>query len=225
MYKILIVEDNNEINNLLKQILERNGYAAESAFNGLEAKNKLSSIKFDLVLLDLMLPFVSGDKILADIRETSQIPVIIISAKETTQMKVDLLRSGADDYITKPFDNDEILARIEAVFRRYEPFHFKSKKKIYKDMEIDFNEKSLKVNGQYVDLTATEYRLLETMLHYPTKVFSKENLFESVWGEEMPADNNALNVHMSRLRQKLKTANPEEEYIQTLWGLGYRLSK
>lgn len=223
-FKILIVEDDKEINNLIKTMLEKNNYSTEVAFTGLEAMDKIQKIHFDMILLDLMLPYISGDNVLIKLRQNSQTPVIVISAKETTQMKIDILRLGADDYITKPFDIDEILARIESVFRRIGIQEKRNEKRMFKDLEIDFIGKEIRISGKEVELTATEYRLLETLLNNPTKVFSKENLFESVWGEAMPEDDNALNVHMSRLRHKLKQANQNEEYIQTLWGLGYRLS-
>jgi DNA-binding response OmpR family regulator len=179
---------------------------------------------FDIVLLDLMLPYMSGDRVLEKIREQSELPVLIISAKESTQIKIDLLRLGADDYITKPFDMEEILARIESNLRRCGVTGNNKGKLVHKDLVMDMSEKSVAISGVRIDLTAIEFKLLEVLLQNPTKIFSKNNLYESVWEEKQPDNDNTLNVHMSRLRQKLKKVSTEE-YIQTLWGLGYRIAK
>ncbi|MCI8948392.1 response regulator transcription factor [Candidatus Ventrimonas sp. KK005] len=224
MSKVLIVEDDREINDLLGEMLKRNKYEVCAAFSGLEAMDKIKYGHFDIVLLDLMLPYMSGDRVLEKIREQSEIPVLVISAKESTQIKIDLLRLGADDYITKPFDMEEILARIESNLRRYKGMRNDQGKLIHKDLVMDLSEKSVAISGIRIDLTAIEFKLLEVLLRNPTKVFSKTNLFESVWEEKQPDNDNTLNVHMSRLRQKLKKVS-SEEYIQTLWGLGYRISK
>lgn len=168
----------------------------------------------------------SGDRVLEKIREQSEIPVLVISAKESTQIKIDLLRLGADDYITKPFDIDEVIARIEANLRRNQlNVVDQSQKLVFKDIEFDKAAKQVYVDGQEITLTATEMKILELFLLQPQKVFSKANLFESIWNEEYTIDDNTLNVHISRLRHKLKKVNPNEEYIETLWGLGYRLAK
>ena len=152
--------------------------------------------------------------------------MLVISAKETTQSKIDLLRLGADDYITKPFDIDEVIARIEANLRRNQlNVVDQSQKLVFKDIEFDKTAKQVYVDGQEITLTATEMKILELFLLQPQKVFSKANLFESIWNEEYTIDDNTLNVHISRLRHKLKKVNPNEEYIETLWGLGYRLAK
>ena len=224
MSKVLIVEDDREINDLLGEMLKRNKYEVCAAFSGLEAMDKIKYGHFDIVLLDLMLPYMSGHRVLEKIREQSEIPVLVISAKESTQIKIDLLRLGADDYITKPFDMEEILARIESNLRRYKGMRNDQGKLIHKDLVMDLSEKSVAISGIRIDLTAIEFKLLEVLLRNPTKVFSKTNLFESVWEEKQPDNDNTLNVHMSRLRQKLKKVS-SEEYIQTLWGLGYRISK
>lgn len=226
MSKVLIVEDDREINDLLGEMLKRNKYEVCAAFSGLEAMDKIKYGHFDIVLLDLMLPYMSGDRVLEKIREQSEIPVLVISAKESTQIKIDLLRLGADDYITKPFDIDEVIARIEANLRRNQlNVVDQSQKLVFKDIEFDKAAKQVYVDGQEITLTATEMKILELFLLQPQKVFSKANLFESIWNEEYTIDDNTLNVHISRLRHKLKKVNPNEEYIETLWGLGYRLAK
>lgn len=184
----------------------------------------LKSESFAIVLLDIMLPYKSGDRLLSELRLFSNIPVIVISAKENTQIKIDLLRLGADDYITKPFDIDEVAARIEASLRRVKNNREGNKLLKFKDIKLDTLAKRVFVNNLELNLTATEIKILELFLSQPEKVFSKANLFESIWNDEYMVDDNTLNVHISRLRQKLKKVS-EEEYIETLWGLGYRLVK
>lgn len=223
---ILIIEDDREIHQLLCKALHQKGYATKSAYTGPQGLEQLKQERFDMVLLDIMLPYKSGDKLLSELRLFSDIPVLVISAKETTQMKIDLLHLGADDYITKPFDIDEVIARIEANLRRSgRGMKMGSQTLTYKDITLHIAAKQVLVNGCEVSLTATELKLLELFLSQPKKVFSKANLFESIWNEEYTVDDNTLNVHISRLRQKLKKANGKEEYIETLWGLGYRLAK
>lgn len=221
---ILIIEDDKEINNLLCKALNKQGFITKSAYTGPEGLNMLKSESFDIVLLDIMLPYKSGDRLLSELRLFSNIPVIVISAKENTQIKIDLLRLGADDYITKPFDIDEVAARIEASLRRVKNNREGNKLLKFKDIKLDTLAKRVFVNNLELNLTATEIKILELFLSQPEKVFSKANLFESIWNDEYMVDDNTLNVHISRLRQKLKKVS-EEEYIETLWGLGYRLVK
>lgn len=225
MNNILIIEDNREINNLLCRTLKNQGYITKSAYTGTQGLNMLKQLNFDMALQDIMLPYKSGDKLLSELRLFSNIPVLVISAKETTQTKIDLLRLGADDYITKPFDIDEVVARVEANLRRNLQRNTNNQILTYKDIKLDTSTKQVFVNDLEITLTATEIKILELFLSQPTKIFSKANLFESIWNEEYTVDDNTLNVHISRLRQKLKKANKKEDYIETLWGLGYRLSK
>lgn len=219
---ILVVEDDEDINRLLCQIIQDAGYSAQPAYSGTEALLHLGMKSWNLVLLDLMLPGKSGEAILPIIRETSDVPVIVISARGEQLKKVDLLRGGADDYITKPFDNDEVSARIEAQLRRYKRAE-RGTQLTFKDIQLDQEEKSVRVNGEIIRLTALEYKIIVLFLRSPNKVFTKENLFESVWDVDYHGDENVVNVHMSNLRTKLSRANPEIEYIETLWGMGYRL--
>lgn len=221
---ILIIEDDKEINNLLCKALKNQGFITKSAYTGPEGLNMLNAESFDIVLLDIMLPYKSGDRLLSELRLFSDVPVIVISAKENTQTKINLLRLGADDYITKPFDIDEVAARIEANLRRIQNNREGNKLLKFKDIKLDTLAKRVFVDNLELNLTATEIKILELFLSQPGKVFSKSNLFESIWNDEYMVDDNTLNVHISRLRQKLKKVS-EEEYIETLWGLGYRLVK
>lgn len=226
MEKILIVEDNKDVNALLKQVIEEAGYAAKSLYNGLEVLKEIKANEYDLIILDIMLPYKSGDVILKELREFSDVPVIIISAKDMVGTKIDLLRLGADDYITKPFDIDEVIARIETNIRRY-----KKSSKVdnnilqYKDIMLNENSKSVEVNGGELSLTVKEYMILELLIKNIGKVFSKAALYETIWETEYLGDDKTIKTHISNLRNKLKESNPNEEYIETVWGLGYRLRK
>jgi DNA-binding response OmpR family regulator len=222
---ILIIEDDEDINRLLCNIVSKNGYNPKPAFSGTEAIIYLESQKWDLVLLDLMLPGLSGEEILMKVTKESHVPVIIVSAKLETQTKVDALRAGADDYITKPFDIDEVSARIDSCLRRYRrmvevPTTYEIH---YKDIVLDTDAKKATVNGNELKLTSREYEILFLLMSSPKKVFTKSNLYESVWHEEFYGDDNTVNVHMSNIRNKFSKANPNEEYIETIWGMGYRL--
>lgn len=226
---ILLVEDDKEINHLLREFFTSQGYRVTSAADGLEAVSIFEkSEDIDLVLLDIMLPFRSGDSVLQRIREVSNIPVIILSAKDTIHTKIDLIRMGADDYITKPFDLDEVLVRVEAVLRRTRKYaeldEGVPEKLAFKNMIMDCEAKIVYVKGNALVLTGKEYGILELMLRNASKLFSKANLYESVWGEEYFEEDTTLKVHMSNIRSKIKQYD-EEEYIETVWGMGYRLKK
>lgn len=227
MKRILITEDDKEINRLICAYLSSQGYETLSAMNGLDAVRMIREEKdLSLLILDLMLPFQSGDMVLQKIREFSDIPVIVVSAKSETGTKISLIRSGADDYLTKPFDLDELLVRVEAILRRYEGNALntpQSKKLTYKNLILDITAGTATVCGKALSLTSKEFAILELMLKYPTKLWSKANLFESVWGENYLSDDNTVKVHMSNIRQKIKKLDSDNEYIETVWGMGYRL--
>lgn len=225
MQKVMIVEDDVEINKLLTDFLNKNGYEVFCQYDGLHVLDCLVENKIDLLLMDIMLPYRSGDIVLSDIRRHSTVPVIILSAKETTQNKIDLLRLGADDYITKPFDMEEVLARMESNLRRTQIQNGSQSFFQHKDLILDFEKNTVFLQGKELFLTAKEYAILELLMKYPDKVFSKANLFQSIWGTEYISEDNTLNVHISNLRNKLKNIRPEEDYIDTIWGIGYRLHK
>ncbi len=219
--QVLVAEDDNDINNMLRDLLENAGFAVEQAFSGTEAV-RLMAGGFDLVMLDLMLPGLAGEEVLERIRETSDTPVIVVSAKDDKSSKVGLLKSGADDYVTKPFDTDELLARIEALLRR------KGKtedEKIlrYKNIEINTVTFEASVSGAAVMLTKREFLILQLLMSNPKKVFTKNNIFESVWNEPFLGEDNSINVHISNIRNKLSKAGGEDKYIQTVWGIGFKM--
>jgi DNA-binding response OmpR family regulator len=222
---ILVAEDDNDINQLLCNMIRRSGYVPQPAFSGTEAILYLEKSGWDMVLLDLMLPGLSGEEILLKIREFHPVPILVISAKGQQDSKVNALRTGADDFITKPFDIEEVSARIDSHLRRYRRVTDSARlnQLKYKDIVLDLDMKRVTVNDTEMILTVKEYAIMELFLSFPKKVFTKANLFESVWVEDFMGDDNTINVHMSNLRSKLSKANPDEEYIETIWGMGYRL--
>lgn len=225
--RILVVEDDKEINRLVRDYLKTQSIETVACENGLDAVRIVrEDSEISLVLLDLMLPFQSGDMVLKKIREFSDLPVIILSAKSTVQTKIDVMRMGADDYVTKPFDLDELLVRIEAVMRRSQKSSPKTSATpplTFKNLTLDRDSKTVTVKESLLNLTSKEYAILELMLLNPTKLFSKANLFENVWNEPYFSDDNTIKVHMSNIRTKIKKADPDEEYVDTVWGMGYKL--
>ncbi|MBQ4529251.1 MAG: response regulator transcription factor [Lachnospiraceae bacterium] len=235
---ILIVEDDNDISHMLKELLQQNGYETAQAFSGTEALFYIERELPAAMILDLMLPGMNGEDLLLKMKkEHPEIAVIISSAKEDIQTRVSMLRSGADDYITKPFDTEELLARLEAVLRRSgksiaiwnqennkEPLEEENRRKLqYKDILMEPEEFRITVAGNEVRLTRREYLILELLMENPGKVFTKNNIYESVWNEEFLGEDNAVNVHISNIRQKLAKANSEETYIETVWGIGFKM--
>lgn len=223
---ILIVEDDTNINNLLRTALMREGYTCVQAFSGTEAKLLLAQECFVLVLLDLMLPGITGEEVLTIIRKGGEIPVIVLTAKDRLDDKVDILKSGADDYITKPFEIKEVLARIEVCLRRFgksQESSFGGGRLVYKDIELDKDTFSIRIkNRELAKITRQEFAIMELFLRNPKKVFSKEEIFEYAWDEPYMGETKTLDVHISNIRRKIK-AVAEEEYIETVWGIGYRL--
>jgi DNA-binding response OmpR family regulator len=222
---ILVAEDDNDISKLLCSIITKNGYIAKPAFSGTEALLYLEQRKWSLLLLDLMLPGMSGEELLERIGERGDMPIIAISAKREPQTKVSVLRGGANDYITKPFDIEEVSARIDNQLRLYKRIGQPSTPNVlvYKELLLDQDAMTVKVGERELHLTAREFEILRLMLSAPKKVFTKSNLYEQVWGEAFYGDDNIINVHMSHLRGKLAKAAPGSDYIETVWGMGYRL--
>ncbi len=223
MKTILIIEDDAEINDMLRILLTQNGYRTISAYSGTEGILAHSS-EVSLILLDLMLPGRSGEDIIRELKEKYNVPVIVTSAIHDVNKKVDLFSLGADDYITKPFHNEELLARIAARMRNTaEPAA--SGELTYKDIVMDKTAFSVTCNGTSVELSKHEFALLQLLLENPNRTCTKSLIYDTVWDYENSADDNTLNVHISKLRKKLKECNPDAEYIETVWGIGYRLKK
>ncbi|MBS5664572.1 MAG: response regulator transcription factor [Roseburia sp.] len=224
MKKILIVEDDVNISNLLKEALSQKGYTCGQAFSGTEAALWLEKESWMLVLLDLMLPGMTGEEVLQLIRRQGDTPVIVLTAKDAMEEKLDLLTSGADDYITKPFDINEVIARVQIQLRHAgqeaEPDRIECG-----GITLDDKTHQIWVEGQEIlHLTRQEYAILELLIRHPKQVFRKEAIFTYAWEEEYMGETKTLDVHISNIRKKLKAVT-DKEYIQTVWGIGYRLNQ
>jgi len=220
---ILVVEDDQDINRLLCRILADGGYDARAAYSGSEGMLWAEKYQYDLILLDLMLPGLSGEEFIAALRKMGKtMPVIVLSAKSGVEERVNVLKLGADDFIPKPFDNTEVLARVEAQLRRSRQFSAPAGGVlVHGDLTLDREEMRCTAAGREVALTAREFAILALLMANPRKVFTREQLYQSVWGETYMGDDNTVNVHISNLRAKLGRA----DYIKTVWGIGFKLGE
>ena len=227
--KILIVEDDANINNMVCEALTKNGFECTQSFSGTEGLLNFKANQFDLAILDLMMPGMTGEELTAKIRETSKIPIIITSAKSELDSRVNLLSTGADDYLVKPFDVKELIARVEVQLRHLTEgasvgASGGDDKLTFKDMELNKSTFEVFVKGQEIQLTRQEYKILELFMLHPTKVFSKQDIFEYAWDEYYIGEDKTINVHISNIRKKLKEFT-DTEFIETVWGIGYKLAK
>ncbi|MBP5492713.1 MAG: response regulator transcription factor [Clostridiales bacterium] len=229
MARILIIEDNMEIHQMEKDLLTKSGYETVSAFSGTEALMRFERDSFDLIVLDLMLPGLSGDEVLKKIRSEKNTAILCVTAVDSVESKVKLMKLGADDYLVKPFHYDEFLVRVEALLRRASASAEASEPKqellSFRDITIEPENHLVKVGENEVELTPKEYEILELMVRYPKKVFTKENIFETVWGQNYLPEDNSVNVHVSNIRKKLVLAGGSDDYIKTVWGIGFKLSE
>ncbi len=230
--KILVAEDDTDINKLICRILEKGGYRAASAFSGTEAELRFGMETYDMVILDLMMPGMDGESLLQKIRtdRKSDIPVLILSAKSALEDKVTLLKSGADDYMTKPFEPDELLARVYALLRRCGTKGGRAETGsdgeilTFKNLTLSKKGRQAAVKEQILTLTPYEYEILLLLMEEPDKVFSRESLYEKVWKGGYYGEDNTVNVHVSNLRKKIAASDGEEEYIKTVWGIGFKMA-
>ena len=225
-HRILIVDDEPEIRNFLRLYLENEGYKVLEAGNGSDALSMLKREEISLCLLDIMMPGIDGFHVLKEIRKDSNVPVIILSAKDTDADKILGLNLGADDYLGKPFNPLEAVARVNSNIRRFYKLGADSNKKEMirvRDLELDPESCLLKKDGKSIELTSVEYKLMELFMSHPGRVFTKQQIYECGWGDDyIIADNNIM-VCISKLRAKL--SDDPQEYIKTLRGLGYRLEQ
>lgn len=228
-HNILLVEDDAEISEMLKNYLTAENYRVVCAFDGREACEKFDKDAFSLVLLDLMIPKVSGLEVMQYIRKASVVPVLILSAKDSEADKTLGLGLGADDYITKPFSVVEVLARIKANIRRttqYDDTREKAPDLLrVGDLVMNLSDYTVSRHGVPIALTAKEFEILKLLLKNPKRVYTKEQLYSLVWQDEYLGDENAVNVHISRLRNKIEDDSRNPKYLITVWGIGYKLGE
>ncbi|WP_455541875.1 response regulator transcription factor [Intestinibacter sp.] len=236
---ILIVEDDVDINNLIAKTLTKRNFKVTQAFSGSEASLRISMESYSMILLDLMLPGINGEELIAQIRRNKDVPILVISAKTSLEDKVNLLNLGADDYITKPFELQELVARVNSNLRRYNSILNKEsenkldqdnnsvgnneKKLIFKELTLNEESREVNVNGNNIYLTSHEFDILNILMKNPQKVYSREALYELVWKSGYYGEDNTVNVHVSNIRKKLKEVS-NEEYIKTVWGIGFKLN-
>ncbi len=217
MKNILIIEDDEKIRRILQLELTHEGYRVDTAIDGDDGIDKFNSNKYDLILLDLMLPKLSGEEVCKKIRSMSEIPIIVITAKDQIKNKIELLDMGADDYITKPFNIDELFARMRVAFRNKS--NYKSKDfLIYKNLKLDLQQKKFYIDSQEISITKREFALLEYFLINRELVLSREKILENIWGFDYEGDDKIVDVYINTLRKKMK-----KNYIETVRGFGYIL--
>ncbi len=222
--KVLVVDDEKLIVKGIRFSLEQDGMEVDCAYDGEEALNKAKSNSYDMILLDIMLPKMDGFEVCQAIREFSDMPIVMLTAKGDDMDKILGLEYGADDYITKPFNILEVKARIKAIMRRTSPARQQAVQAsvIEKgDLKLDCESRRLFINGTEINLTTREFELLEIMVKNENKVYSRENLLNLVWGKEYPGDVRTVDVHVRRLREKIETNPSEPKYVHTKWGVGY----
>lgn len=221
--RILIIEDDKSISELQKDYLEMNGFEVECAFDGNTGLSMMKNKYYDLVILDLMLPERDGFDILNEISETKKMPILIVSAKSEEIYKIKGLNVGADDYITKPFGMGELVARVKSHIKTYEKFNNNSKNVLKAGtLSIDKQDRRVFTGDSEVFLTQKEFDLLLFLAENPNRVFNKETLFEKIWGFDALSDTTTVTVHVARIRDKIEKDSQKYEYIETVWGAGYR---
>ncbi|MCQ4936912.1 MULTISPECIES: response regulator transcription factor [Anaerotignum] len=222
--KILIVDDDKHIAELISLYLEKEGFDTREAYDGREAIKEIGAIKPDLVILDLMLPGMDGYQVCAEVRKTSNVPIIMLTAKGETFDKVLGLELGADDYIVKPFDSKELVARVKAVLRRYEPKQQDDANILrFPNLEINISNYSVTYHGKSLEFPPKEFELLFYLAEHPNRVFTREQLLDQIWGYEYIGDTRTVDVHVKRIREKL---NQEDEWgILTVWSVGYKFGQ
>ena len=222
--KVLVVDDEKLIVKGIRFSLEQDGMEVTCAYDGEEALNYAKEQQFDIILLDIMLPKLSGTEVCQQIREFSNVPIVMLTAKSDDMDKIMGLEYGADDYITKPFNILEVKARIKAIMRRTTARETsKAQENVLEsgDMRMDCDSRRVSIAGREVNLTAKEFDVLELLVRNPNKVYSREKLLNIIWGADYPGDARTVDVHIRRLREKIETNPSEPRYVHTKWGVGY----
>ena len=223
--KVLIVDDEKSIVKGLKYALEADGMLTDAAYDGEEALAKIETGEFDLILLDMMLPKMDGMEVCRQVRSFSDVPIVFLTAKGDDMDKILGLESGADDYITKPFNMLEVRARIRGIIRRSRTRAPKPEKKetliVNGEFCFDTDNRRLTIADREINLTSKEYEILEILVTHPRKIYSRDDLLKLVWGENYTGDARTVDVHVRRLREKIEKTPGEPKYVQTKWGSGY----
>ena len=223
MYKVLIADDNKQIVSILSEYCKKNNFTVSTVFDGEEALKEIEKNKFDIVLLDVMMPKKDGFDVCRETRKFSNVPIIMITERGEDYEKIMGLEIGADDYIVKPFSPGEIIARINAILRRIMPKNDESEKIFtFDNLEIDLNNFTVKVNDEIISLTKKEIEILWTLATNQNKVFTRENLLDLIWGFDYFGDSRTVDTHIKRLRAKLDNYEHKKWNIKTIWGVGYK---
>ena len=232
MYRILICDDDKEIVKAIEIYLSREGYEIEKAYNGKQAMQIIKEKEIHLLILDIMMPEMDGMQVAKEVRKEKGIPIIMLSAKSEDYDKIEGLNTGADDYVTKPFNPLELIARVNSQIRRYTSLGSLSKKEEEKDyiyksgqLRIDDSTKQVTVEGKEVKLTPTEYNILKFLLKNKGKVYSIEQIYENVWEDEAYGAENLIAVHIRHIREKIEINPKEPKYLKVIWGIGYKIEK
>ncbi len=220
--RVLIIEDDQEISKLLTVILTKSGMDSVVAYSGTEGILQLKNNNYDLILLDLMLPGMSGEELIKQVREESAIPIIVVSAKIDIEDKVHVLKMGADDYITKPFNQKEVIARVEVQLRKSSAHPARSTEKVWRGLKINPEKLSVSLENKGLHLTNAEFDILSLFVSHPERAFSKREIYERIWKGTYLGDDNTISVHVSNLRKKIASIT-SDEYIKTIWGVGFML--
>jgi DNA-binding response OmpR family regulator len=227
-YNILVVDDDKDIVESISIYLKNEGYHVIKAYDGIEALEKINSAMIHLILLDIMMPKLDGIKATLKIREDKNIPIILVSAKSEDTDKILGLTVGADDYITKPFNPLELIARVKSQLRRYTQLGSKVaniSKIVIEGLEVDMDSKAITVDGEIIKVTPIEYGILELLCKNPGRVFSAEEIYRRVWNEEVFVNDNTIAVHIRRIREKIEINPKEPKYLKVVWGIGYKIEK
>lgn len=219
--RVLVVDDEKLIVKGIRFSLEQEGMQVDCAYDGQEALDKIKENAYDVILLDVMLPGFNGYEVCQQVREFSDVPIIMVTAKDDDMDKILGLEYGADDYITKPFNILEVKARIKAIMRRSGKRDDEAKEATYGDLTIDCNSRRVYVSGEEVNLTAKEFDVLELLVFHPNRVYDRDALLDLIWGKDYPGDARTVDVHIRRLREKIEKNPSEPKYVHTKWGVGY----
>ncbi|MGJ7912086.1 response regulator transcription factor [Neobacillus sp. LXY-1] len=220
---ILLVDDEFEMRQLVRLYLQQDNYSIDEAENGLEAYEKVKNNRFDLMILDVMMPLLDGWQTIEKVREISDIPVIMLTAKGTVQDKVTGLTRGADDYLVKPFEGEELLARVKALLRRTLSKEEGLEILKYRGITLNIASRDVKYIDQKINLTQTEFDILKVLIEHKGQVLSREQLVELIWGIEFMGEDRTVDSHIKNLRDKLKWSGIEQQPIKTVWGIGYKV--